>query len=148
VVAQGSRHAVDEALSNPVPALHRLRLRGAQFLVNHNSALSVTLVRFHSDDHFGQIILPKLPPPIKDPKEINKNLLRAATSVRRLGFLYIFGFVIAALGLWSGEYKEFPTWGVVLYVCMEWIPNLGLLPRCQMVQGQSHRREAEHPRRD
>jgi hypothetical protein len=55
------------------------------------------------------IILPKLPPPTKDPKEINKNLLRAATSVRRLGCLHIFGFVIAALGLWSGEYKEFPT---------------------------------------
>src|ERR1700693_6032197 len=60
------------------------------------------------------IILPKLPPPTKDPKEINKILLRAATSVRRLGFLYIFGFVLAALGLWAGEYEEFPTWGVVL----------------------------------
>jgi hypothetical protein len=60
------------------------------------------------------IILPKLPPPTKDPKEINNNLLRASTSVRRLGFLYIFGFAMAVLGLLSGEYKEFPVWGIVL----------------------------------
>jgi hypothetical protein len=59
------------------------------------------------------IILPKLPSPT-DPKEINNNLLRASNSVRRLGFLYIFGFAMAFLGLLSGEYKEFPPWVIVL----------------------------------
>jgi hypothetical protein len=60
------------------------------------------------------IILPKLPPPTKDPEEINNKLLRASTSARRLGFLYIFGLAMAVLGLLSGEYKEFPIWVVGL----------------------------------
>jgi hypothetical protein len=59
------------------------------------------------------VILPKLPAPTKDPREINNNLLRASKSARRLGFIYIFGLAMAVLGLLSGEYKEFPTWGLV-----------------------------------
>jgi hypothetical protein len=34
--------------------------------------------------------------------------------VRRLGFLYIFGFAMTIVGLFSGVFKEFPVWGVVL----------------------------------
>lgn len=60
------------------------------------------------------VILPKLPPPTREPKDINKNLLRASASVRRLGFLYIFGFAMTLVGLLTGEFKEFPVWGIVL----------------------------------
>jgi hypothetical protein len=56
----------------------------------------------------------ELPPSTSDPKEISNSLLRASTSARRLGFIHIFGFVMVVLGLASGEYKEIPTWGVVL----------------------------------
>lgn len=56
----------------------------------------------------------KLPPATNDPQEININLLKASASVRRLGFLYIFGFAMAIVGLFTGEFKELPLWGVAL----------------------------------
>ncbi|HUO25804.1 MAG TPA: hypothetical protein VMU61_09060 [Candidatus Aquilonibacter sp.] len=59
------------------------------------------------------IVLPKLPPPTKAPKEIKNNLLKASASVRRLGFLYILGTAMAIVGLFSGEFKDLPIWGIV-----------------------------------
>jgi hypothetical protein len=56
----------------------------------------------------------KLPPPTRDPREIEDGLLRASASARRLGFLYIFGFAMAIVGLFTGEFKNFPIWGIVL----------------------------------
>jgi len=60
------------------------------------------------------LIFRKLPPPTWDPEEINNKLLKASTSVRRLGFLCIVGFAAAVFGLFSGEFKELPIWGVAL----------------------------------
>jgi hypothetical protein len=60
------------------------------------------------------IILAKMPPSSKEPQKINNDLLRASASVHRLGLLYIFGFALTIVGLFSGEFKELPVWGVVL----------------------------------
>ncbi len=63
---------------------------------------------------FLAIIISKMPPATKEPKEIDNDLLRASASVRRLGLLYILGFVVCMVSLFSGEFKELPIWGVIL----------------------------------
>jgi uncharacterized membrane protein len=71
----------------------------------------------------------KLPPPTRDPREIKDGLLRVSMSARRLGFLYVFGFAMAIVGLLTGEFKTFPIWGIVLLFlwsgCLIWIAFRG-----------------------
>jgi len=60
------------------------------------------------------LALRKLSPSTKDPKEIKNNLLKASSSARRPGVLHIIGFAVAIVSLLSGEFKDVPTWAVVL----------------------------------
>jgi RsiW-degrading membrane proteinase PrsW (M82 family) len=60
------------------------------------------------------LILRKLPVPTRDPEQINPRLLKASSSARRQGFLYIFCFAMAILAFFRREFKQVPTWGVVL----------------------------------
>jgi hypothetical protein len=58
-----------------------------------------------------------LPPVLTHPQEIRSDQLRAAASLRRLGFLFILGFVFGLVSLFSGEFKGLPVWGRTLIFC-------------------------------
>jgi hypothetical protein len=58
--------------------------------------------------------LPKLPPLSKDPQQTRTAQQKASKSLRRMGYLFIVGFVIGVLNLVSGEFKGLPTWGILL----------------------------------
>jgi hypothetical protein len=62
-------------------------------------------------------VLPKLPPFTNDPQQIRTNQLKASSSLRRMGYIYIGGFVLGLINLFSGEFKGLPTWGIVLIFC-------------------------------
>ena len=56
----------------------------------------------------------KLPATATIPEKVNSDLMRASGSARRLGFMFIIAIAISILGLSSGRFRNFPTWGVVL----------------------------------
>jgi RsiW-degrading membrane proteinase PrsW (M82 family) len=56
----------------------------------------------------------KLPQPPVPPDEIQRNLLKTATGLRRLGFIGVVGFVVSILSFSRDEFKGLPDWGVVI----------------------------------
>lgn len=69
---------------------------------------------------FGLVVvtlLPKLPPFTKDPQQIRTSQLKASKSFRRVGYIFIGGFVLGLLKLLSGEFKGIPAWWVVIMFC-------------------------------
>jgi hypothetical protein len=63
------------------------------------------------------IVLRRLPPVTTNPQEVRSNQLKAVSSLRRLGFIYVLGFVFGLISLFSGEFKDLPIWGRVLLFC-------------------------------
>lgn len=60
------------------------------------------------------LIIRKLPPVTTDPQAIRNNQVRAASSLRRLGWIYVVGLVIGTLNILSGGLKEAPWWAAVI----------------------------------
>jgi protein-S-isoprenylcysteine O-methyltransferase Ste14 len=60
------------------------------------------------------LIIRKLPPVTTDRQAIRSNQVRAASSVRRLGWIYVGGLVLGTLNILSGGLKEAPWWAAVL----------------------------------
>ena len=58
--------------------------------------------------------LPPVPPVTKDPNKMRKYQLRAASSVRRLGWIYVAGLVLGTLVLISEGTHGIPWWAVTL----------------------------------
>ncbi len=58
-----------------------------------------------------------LPTVRTNPQEIRSNQLRAAGSLRRLGFIYVLGFAFGLVSLFSGEFNDLPIWGRILGFC-------------------------------
>ena len=63
------------------------------------------------------LIFRRLPPVTSNPPEIRRNQSKAASAFRRIGFIYIFGFVFGLINLGSGGFKELPAWGIFLIFC-------------------------------
>jgi hypothetical protein len=63
------------------------------------------------------LIFRRLPPVTRNPQEIHSNQLRAASAFRRMGFVYVFGFVLLLSSWLSGEFKDWSTWGTLLLFC-------------------------------
>lgn len=62
-------------------------------------------------------LLRRLPPITTDTEQIRTNELRAASSLRRLGFLFAGGLVLNAINMISGGFKGLPIWANVLLFC-------------------------------
>ena len=60
------------------------------------------------------LIIMKLPPVTTDPQQIRGHQLKGASSARRLGWIYVAGFVLGTLNLLSGGAQGIPWWVVVL----------------------------------
>jgi len=61
--------------------------------------------------------LRKLPPVTTDVGQIRSNQLRAASSLRRLGFIFAGGLVLNVLNFISGGFKDLPVWLSMLLFC-------------------------------
>jgi hypothetical protein len=60
------------------------------------------------------LIVRKLPPITRDPEQIREYHVKAASSARRLGWIYVAGLVFGTLHLLSRGAKGIPWWAVVL----------------------------------
>jgi len=60
------------------------------------------------------LVIRKLPPVTTDPQAIRSNQVRAASSLHRLGWIYVAGLVIGTLNILSGGLKEAPWWAAVI----------------------------------
>ena len=63
------------------------------------------------------IVLPKLPPFTKDLQQIRTSQLKASKRLRTMGYIFIGGFVLGVLNLFSGEFKGMPAWLIVFVFC-------------------------------
>ena len=64
------------------------------------------------------LVLRKLAPVTTDPVEVRSNQVRAASSLRRLGWIYVGGLVLGTLNILSGGLKEAPWWAAL--ICIGW----------------------------
>jgi hypothetical protein len=62
-------------------------------------------------------LLRRLPPITTETAQTRTNQLKAASSFRRLGFLFAGGLVLNVINMISGGFKELPTWANVLLFC-------------------------------
>ena len=62
-------------------------------------------------------VLRRLPPVTLDTRQIRTIQLRAASSFRRLGFMFVGGFVLGLVNLFSGGFRDLPTWAIILVFC-------------------------------
>jgi hypothetical protein len=62
-------------------------------------------------------LLPRLPPITTDTGQTRANQVRAASSLRLLGFLFAAGLVVNTINMITGGLKELPTWASVLLFC-------------------------------
>lgn len=62
-------------------------------------------------------IIRRLPPITTNPQEIRRHQQRAASALRRQGFMYIGALVLFVIFLVSGEFKDLPVWGRALAFC-------------------------------
>jgi hypothetical protein len=60
------------------------------------------------------LVIRKLPPVTTDPNQIRMHQLRAVSSARRLGWIYVAGLILGTLNLFFGGTHGLPWWGVVL----------------------------------
>lgn len=60
------------------------------------------------------LVIRKLPPVTTNPQEIRRNQVRAASSLRRLGWIYAGGLMIGTLNLLTGGFKDAPLWAVFI----------------------------------
>ena len=60
------------------------------------------------------LVIRRLPPVTKDPEQIRTSQLKAVSSVRRLGWIYVAGLILGTLNLLSGDSHDLPWWGIVL----------------------------------
>jgi RsiW-degrading membrane proteinase PrsW (M82 family) len=65
----------------------------------------------------GAIALPRLPPLTRGPKQIYAIQQKAGKPFRRLGYLFIGGFVVTLFNYLSGGLKGMPPWGAVFMFC-------------------------------
>jgi protein-S-isoprenylcysteine O-methyltransferase Ste14 len=55
-------------------------------------------------------VIRKLPPVTTDSQEIRSNQVRASSSLRRLGWIYVAGLIFGTFNLLGGGLKEAPWW--------------------------------------
>jgi protein-S-isoprenylcysteine O-methyltransferase Ste14 len=60
------------------------------------------------------LIIRKLPPVTTDPQAIRSTQVRAASSLQRLGWIYVAGLVIGTLNLLGGGLKDAPWWAALI----------------------------------
>jgi len=60
------------------------------------------------------LVVRKLPPVTTDPLEVRSNQVRAASSLRRLGWIYVAGLVLGTLNILNGGLKEAPWWAALI----------------------------------
>ena len=60
------------------------------------------------------LVIGKLPPVTTDPQAIRSNQVRAASSLRRLGWIYVAGLVLGTLNLLGGGLKDAPWWAALI----------------------------------
>ena len=62
-------------------------------------------------------VLRRVPPIPTDTTQIRANQMRAASSFRRLGFLFAGGLVLNGINLTAGGFKNLPAWANILLFC-------------------------------
>jgi hypothetical protein len=60
------------------------------------------------------LVIRKLPPVTTDPQAIRSSQVRAASSLRRLGWIYVAGLAIGTLNVLGGGLKETPWWTALI----------------------------------
>jgi hypothetical protein len=65
------------------------------------------------------LVIRKLPPVTNNPQVIKSNRIRAASSLRRLGWTYVAGLIIGTLNLLTGGLKDAPLWAG--FIAIGWI---------------------------
>jgi hypothetical protein len=60
------------------------------------------------------LVIRKLPPVTTDPQAIRSNQVRAASSLRRMGWIYVAGLVLGTLNLLGGGLKDAPWWAALI----------------------------------
>ena len=60
------------------------------------------------------LVIRKLPPVTKDPQVIRSNQVRAASSLRRLGWIFVAGLIFGTLNLLGGGLREAPWWAALI----------------------------------
>lgn len=56
------------------------------------------------------LVIRKLPPVTTDPQVIESSQVRAASSLRRLGWIYLAGLILGTLNLLGGGLRDVPWW--------------------------------------
>jgi hypothetical protein len=86
------------------------------------------------------LIFRKLPQANRSSDEIRRNLLKASSGVRRLGFIGAFGIAVYILTASRDDFKGFSTWGIVLLFL--WA---GFVVWCYFWAARWYRRKADAP---
>jgi hypothetical protein len=60
------------------------------------------------------LVIRKLPPVTTDPQAIRSNQVQAASSLRRMGRIYVAGLVLGTLNLLGGGLKDAPWWAALI----------------------------------
>jgi hypothetical protein len=85
-------------------------------------------------------IFRKLPATNKSSDEIRRNLLKASSGFRRLGFIGAFGIAAYILTASRDDFKGFSTWGIVLLFLWG-----GFVVWCYFWAAKWYRRKADTP---
>lgn len=91
-----------------------LRLRGRELLADMDWPLPLAF--FVLLAHLARIplVIRKLPPVTTDPQAIRSNQVRAASSLRRLGWIFVVGLVLGTVNLLGGGLEEAPWWATLI----------------------------------